>query len=93
LIDYEGNRHFIKGRSGQTLVQACQMNNVTLIKDDSNGGGGLHSAERADYYTESLFGEGIIHLEDSTRYNSSSFVADACFSRFRVSSIPRGCCK
>uniref|UniRef100_K3WX64 Uncharacterized protein n=1 Tax=Globisporangium ultimum (strain ATCC 200006 / CBS 805.95 / DAOM BR144) TaxID=431595 RepID=K3WX64_GLOUD len=58
LIDYEGNRHFIQGRMGQTLREACEMNNVSLVKDDSNGGGGVHSAVRADYYTESLFGEG-----------------------------------
>lgn len=58
LVDYEGNRHFIQGRQGQTLRQACEMNNVGLVKDDSNGGGGVHSAVRADYYTESLFGEG-----------------------------------
>lgn len=59
LIDYEGNRHFIQGRQGQTLRQACEMNNVSLIKDDSNGGGGAHSAVRDTYYTESLFGEGV----------------------------------
>lgn len=58
LIDYEGNRHFMQGRQGQTLRQACEMNNIGLVKDDSMGGGGAHSAVRADYYTESLFGEG-----------------------------------
>lgn len=62
LVDYEGNRHFIQGRQGQTLRQACEMNNVSLVKDDSNGGGGLHSAVRSDYYTESLFGEGACLL-------------------------------
>ncbi|TYZ60910.1 hypothetical protein PybrP1_008167 [[Pythium] brassicae (nom. inval.)] len=30
LVDYEGNRHFIQGRQGQTLRQACEMNNVGL---------------------------------------------------------------
>lgn len=64
LVDYEGNRHFIQGRQGQTLRQACEMNNVALIKDDSNGGGGIHSAVRADYYTESLFGEGVQAVHD-----------------------------
>ncbi|DBA04175.1 TPA: hypothetical protein N0F65_004283 [Lagenidium giganteum] len=60
LVDYEGNRHFVKGRAGQTLQQACAMNGVDLIKDDSNGGGGKHSAVRSDYYTESLFGEAAV---------------------------------
>jgi hypothetical protein len=60
LVDFEGNRHFVQGRVGQTLRQACEMNHVPLVKDDSNGGGGTHSAVRADYYTESLFGEGSV---------------------------------
>lgn len=67
LIDYEGNRHFIQGRQGQTLREACEMNSVPLVKDDSNGGGGVHSAVRADYYTESLFGEGISSIHDELR--------------------------
>ncbi|KAJ0407302.1 hypothetical protein ATCC90586_002230 [Pythium insidiosum] len=63
LVDYEGNRHFVQGRVGQTLRQACEMNDVGLIKDDSMGGGGVHSAERADYYRESLFGEGSVSAQ------------------------------
>ncbi|RLN64059.1 hypothetical protein BBP00_00003676 [Phytophthora kernoviae] len=58
LVDYEGNRHVVKGRTGQTLRQACEMNQVAYIKDDSMGGGGTFNAVRSDYYTESLFGEG-----------------------------------
>ncbi|TMW57452.1 hypothetical protein Poli38472_003377 [Pythium oligandrum] len=60
LVDYEGNRHFVQGRVGQSLRDACALSNVGLVKDDSNGGGGSHSAVRADYYTESLFGEGAV---------------------------------
>ncbi|CAI5710985.1 unnamed protein product [Hyaloperonospora brassicae] len=58
LVDYEGNRHMVKGRAGQTLRQACEMNSVGYVKDDSMGGGGTYDARRADFYTESLFGEG-----------------------------------
>lgn len=58
LVNYEGYRHVIMGRAGQTLRQACEMNNVDYVKDDSMGGGGVYDAPRADYYTESLFGEG-----------------------------------
>ncbi|CAH0479475.1 unnamed protein product [Peronospora belbahrii] len=58
LVDYDGNRHMIKGRAGQTLRQACEMNNVGFVKDDAMGGGGMYDARRADFYTESLFGEG-----------------------------------
>ncbi|OWZ03533.1 putative mitochondrial protein [Phytophthora megakarya] len=58
LVDYEGNRHTVTGRAGQTLRQACEMNNVGYVKDDSMGGGGVYDARRADFYTESLFGEG-----------------------------------
>nr|CCA16715.1 conserved hypothetical protein [Albugo laibachii Nc14]CCA21820.1 conserved hypothetical protein [Albugo laibachii Nc14] len=60
LIDYSGNRQYVQGRVGQTLCQACQMNDIDLLKDDSNGGGDVHSAVRSDYYTESLFGEGSV---------------------------------
>lgn len=63
LVDYEGNRHFVQGRVGQTLRQACLMNGVGLVKDDSNGGGGLYDAKRADFYTESLFGEGAMSAQ------------------------------
>ncbi|KAL4136759.1 hypothetical protein PRIC2_000287 [Phytophthora ramorum] len=58
LVDYEGNRHMVEGRAGQTLRQACEMNNVGYVKDDSMGGGGVYDAKRADFYTETLFGEG-----------------------------------
>ncbi|CEG46327.1 Ferredoxin [Plasmopara halstedii] len=58
LVDYEGNRHVVKGRVGQTLREACEVNNVDYVKDDSMGGGGMYDAYRDDYYTESLFGEG-----------------------------------
>lgn len=57
-MDFEGHRHLVQGRAGQTLRQACVMSNVPFIKDDSYGGGGQYDAPRAEYYTESLFGEG-----------------------------------
>ncbi|RQM14838.1 hypothetical protein DD237_003298 [Peronospora effusa] len=59
LVDYEGNRHIVKGRVGQTLLQACEMNKIGYVKDDSMGGGGMYDARRTDFYTESLFGEGL----------------------------------
>ncbi|RLN76468.1 hypothetical protein BBJ28_00007347 [Nothophytophthora sp. Chile5] len=58
LVDYEGHRHVVQGRAGQTLRQACEMNGVPYVKDDSLGGGGQFDAVRSDFYTESLFGEG-----------------------------------
>ena len=60
LVDFEGNRHFVKGSVGQTLRDACVMNNLDIIKDDSTGGGGQYNGIRDDYYTESLFGEGMV---------------------------------
>lgn len=59
LLDFEGHRHYIKGRIGQNLREACVMNGLDLIKDDSNGGGGTYSAIRTPTFTESLFGEGM----------------------------------
>lgn len=66
LVDYEGNRHTIKGRAGQTLRQACEMNGVPFVKDDSLGGGGKYDAYHTDFYTESLFGEGARALGSGT---------------------------
>jgi hypothetical protein len=60
LVDYEGNRHSIQGRAGQTLREACEMNGVGFVKDDSRGGGGQVDNYHTDFYTESLFGEGAL---------------------------------
>ncbi|KDO23459.1 hypothetical protein SPRG_11382 [Saprolegnia parasitica CBS 223.65] len=59
LLDYEGSRHIIQGRVGQTLFEACQLSGLDIVKDDSLGGGGAtYSAVRTPEFTESLFGEG-----------------------------------
>ncbi|OQS06186.1 hypothetical protein THRCLA_01755 [Thraustotheca clavata] len=59
LLDWEGSRHIVQGRVGQTLFDACQLSGVDIVKDDSLGGGGAtYSAIRTPEFTESLFGEG-----------------------------------
>ncbi|OQR93588.1 hypothetical protein ACHHYP_02409 [Achlya hypogyna] len=59
LLDWEGSRHLVQGRVGQTLFEACQLAGLDLVKDDSLGGGGaMYSAVRSPEFTENLFGEG-----------------------------------
>ncbi|KAF0682566.1 Aste57867_25364 [Aphanomyces stellatus] len=59
LLDWEGSRHILQGRVGQSLWEASRLAGFDFIKDDSLGGGGAaYSAVRTPEFTESLFGEG-----------------------------------
>ena len=60
LIDYLGQRHLVKGRVGQTLVDLCRMHDMDLLEDDSiDQGGQVHHEIRSDRWTEDLFGEDV----------------------------------
>jgi hypothetical protein len=60
FIDYLGQRHVVKGRVGQTLVDVCRMHEMELLEDDSiSQGGQVHHVIRSDRWTEDLFGEDI----------------------------------
>ena len=60
LIDYLGQRHSVKGRVGQTLVDLCRMHEMDLLEDDSiSQGGQVHHVVRSDRWTEDLFGEDV----------------------------------
>lgn len=60
LIDYLGQRHSVKGRVGQTLVDLCRMHEMDLLEDDSiSQGGQVHHVIRSDRWTEDLFGEDV----------------------------------
>ncbi|CAK4676521.1 hypothetical protein AeMF1_016395 [Aphanomyces euteiches] len=61
LLDWEGSRHIVQGRVGQSLYEASRLSGLDLIRDDSLGGGGsTYSAVRTPEFTENLFGEGAV---------------------------------
>ena len=60
FIDYLGERHSVKGRVGQTLVDVCRMHDMDLLEDDSaQQGGAVHHVIRTERWTEDLFGEDV----------------------------------
>jgi hypothetical protein len=60
FIDYLGQRHPVKGRVGQTLVDVCRMHEMDLLEDDSfSQGGSVHHVIRSDRWVEDLFGEDV----------------------------------
>ncbi|RHY97381.1 hypothetical protein DYB35_006320 [Aphanomyces astaci] len=59
LLDWEGSRHVVQGRVGQSLFEASRLSGLDIIQDDTLGGGGAaYSAIRTPEFTENLFGEG-----------------------------------
>lgn len=60
LVDTRGKRFNLVGREGDTLVGAASSAGVTLLDDDSIGGGNPHEVIRNSRYSEKLFGEGAV---------------------------------